>query len=311
MVPESSSVLFVLLASFKGLKIIVHTIAYYFWNNPVQLPLVPFLTVDDVTLIVPSVGDFDSEFVDYIQSILDNRPARVIIVTTYDKYTDAMNFRQTHFPGNTQILRVLAVRKRDKRQQFIHGVNRVQTAITAYADDHVFWPPTFLRSCLAALEDPTVGLVGTVKRVRRDRRGTIKESFLNYIACMYLERHNFECIASYNVDGGVFVMLGRTALVRTDIIQSPEYRNGFLNERWGSPNHIWGESESLKVDDGNFTTRFMVNHGYKTVFHNHPDALMETTLGVDGIEKFEGQLIRWARTTWRSNSTSLFRDRVC
>jgi hypothetical protein len=68
----------------------------------------------------------------------------------------------------------------------------------------------------------------------------------------------------------------------------------------------------MKVDDDNFTTRFMVNHGYKTVFHNDKHAILATTLGTTGrIPKFSGQLLRWARTTWRSNTTSLFVDRTC
>lgn len=181
----------------------------------------------------------------------------------------------------------------------------VETLITCYADDHVFWPVTFLKHALAPFEDPLVGLVGTVKRVERIKKGSFKERLLNYIAVIYLERHNFDCTASYNLDGGVFVISGRTALTRTEIIHGVEYRKGFLDEKWW-----WGTVGPMKVDDDNYTTRFMVNHGYKTVFHNEPAALMCTTLGTEGgYEKFAGQLIRWVRTTWRSNSTSLFVER--
>lgn len=181
----------------------------------------------------------------------------------------------------------------------------METPITCYADDHVFWPTTFLKHALAPFEDPLVGLVGTVKRVERMKTGTFKERLLNYIAVMYLERHNFECTATYNLDGGVFVISGRTALARTKIMHSLDYRRGYLSETWW-----WGTVGPMKVDDDNFTTRFMVNHGYKSVFHNEPAVLMKTTLGTEGgYEKFSGQLLRWVRTTWRSNSTSLFADR--
>ena len=181
----------------------------------------------------------------------------------------------------------------------------VETPITCFADDHVFWPATFLKHALAPFEDPLVGLVGTVKRVERITEGSFKERLLNYIAVIYLERHNFECTASYNLDGGVFVISSRTALTRTEIVHSLEYRSGFLDERW-----LWETVGPMKVDDDNYTTRFIVSHGYKTVFHNEPAALMGTTLGTEGgYEKFAGQLIRWVRTTWRSNSTSLFRER--
>ena len=200
---------------------------------------------------------------------------------------------------------VTAVNIANKRAQFVHALKKVETQITCYADDHVFWPNTFLKHAIAPFEDALVGLVGTAKRVERVKTGSFKDRFLNYIALIYLERHNFECTASYNLDGGVFVISGRTALTRTEIMQSIEFRQGFLNEKWW-----WGTVGPLKVDDDNFITRFMVNHGYKTVFHNEPAALMHTTLGAEGgLEKFRGQLIRWVRTTWRSNATSLFTER--
>ena len=37
---------------------------------------------------------------------------------------------------------------------------------------------------------------------------------------------------------------------------------------------------------------------------------MHTTLGEDGFQRYICQTLRWARTTWRSNSTSFFRERV-
>lgn len=67
----------------------------------------------------------------------------------------------------------------------------------------------------------------------------------------------------------------------------------------------------MKVDDDNCLTRYMVRNRWKTVFWNQPEALMSTTLGINGVEKFRGQLLRWARTTIRSNAVSMFRDRVC
>lgn len=121
-----------------------------------------------------------------------------------------------------------------------------------------------------------------------------------------MERHNFECTATYNIDGGVFVISGRTALARTSIIQSAEYKHGYQNEYFNGIG-------PMKVDDDNFTTRYMVNKGFKTVFHNHPDATMTTTLVYQGgqLMKSKGQLMRWARTTFRSNLKSLVTERSC
>lgn len=99
---------------------------------------------------------------------------------------------------------------------------------------------------------------------------------------------------------------GRTVLQRTSIIQSREYKHGYENE------HFAGKGP-MKVDDDNFNTRYMVNHGYKTVFHNHLDAIMRTTLVYqDGqLMKFKGQLMRWARTAFGSNLKSSVTERSC
>lgn len=300
---------FVSLAVFKFLKVLVHTASFYLLTNPAQQPVNPTLYPNDVTVIVPSVGEFDDEFIECIETILANKPKRLIVCTVgLAKLTKARDVcSEISSRDRSAKITVLSVTEPNKRAQFIKAVTVVKTQIIAYADDHVFWPPTFLKSALAPFEDQRVGIVGTIKKVRRDRSGGFWSSFMNYIACMYLERHNFECTASYNLDGGVFVISGRTALTRTNIVHQVEFRQAFLNEKW-----FWGAVGPLKVDDDNCITRWMVNHGWKTVFHNSSDAIVETTLGTTGgLQKFRGRLIRWVRTTWRSNSTSLLADRTC
>lgn len=300
---------FLFLVTFKFLKVFVHTFSFYFLTRPAQQPVNPSLHPTDVTVIVPSVGEFDDEFVECIESIIANNPRRVIVCTVGLAKLNKAKKVTSEICSQRSYARitVLSVTEPNKRAQFLRAVSAVQTKIIAYADDHVFWPRTFLKSALAPFEDQRVGIVGTIKRVRRDRSGGFWRSFMNYIACLYLERHNFECTASYNIDGGVFVISGRTALTRTCIVHHVDFRRRFMNETW-----LWGSVGPLKVDDDNFITRWMVQHGWKTVFHNSPDAIVETTLGTTGgLQKFRGQLIRWVRTTWRSNSTSLFSERTC
>ncbi|PMD57758.1 glycosyltransferase family 2 protein [Hyaloscypha bicolor E] len=292
-----------LLAVFKGLKIFVHVVSYYLWTRPVPAPINPTITPEDVTVIVPTVCCFEQEFVDCIDSILINQPARIIIsVVGHEKKIQAIRVCEKIDAR----IEVVSTPEANKRTQLLKAVQGVRTPITVYADDHVFWPPTFLRSALAPFEDPIVGLAGTSKRVWRNRNLPFWDNFFNYIACIYLERHNFECTATYNIDGGVFVVSGRTVLLRTSALHSLEYRTEFQDE------YFVGIGP-MKVDDDNFNTRFMVRHGYRTVFHNDPSATIETTLvhGTGQITKFRDQLLRWSRTTWRSNLKSLLTDRAC
>lgn len=64
----------------------------------------------------------------------------------------------------------------------------------------------------------------------------------------------------------------------------------------------------MNVDDDNFITRWMVNHGWQIAIQNTPGARIETTLGE--YPKFLYQCVRWVRSTWRSNLTSLLVDRT-
>lgn len=144
-----------------------------------------------------------------------------------------------------------------------------------------------------------MGLVGTNKRVvREENHGSLLHRYLNMIQCLYLERHNFEIRSTNAVDGGVFVISGRTSLVRTQVVANIGFCTHYTNDYW-----LFGCIGPLAVDDDNFLTRWCVAHGWKIRVQYCPETLVTTTLG--SYSKFSGGLRRWVRTTWRSNCTSL------
>lgn len=91
---------------------------------------------------------------------------------------------------------------------------------------------------------------------------------------MYLERHNFEVTATTRVDGGAFVISGRTSLHKTSIIQDPEFLQGLQNEYC-----FFGLVGPTNPDDDNFVTRWNVTKGNKLAFQNCEVSTIETTLG--------------------------------
>lgn len=179
----------------------------------------------------------------------------------------------------------------------------MKTSITILCDDHVFWPKDFIPHVLAPFEDKDVGVVGTCKRVRRPLQDFSFADFWNFVGALYLERHNFEIAATNHIDGGVLVVSGRTSAHRTAILQDPDFIHGFLNEYT-----FFGRVGPMNVGDDNFITRWMVSHGWKIRIQYSEGARIETVLGE--YPKFLVQCLRWVRTTWRSNSTSLFWDRT-
>jgi cellulose synthase/poly-beta-1,6-N-acetylglucosamine synthase-like glycosyltransferase len=104
------------------------------------------------------------------------------------------------------------------------------------------------------------------------------------------------------MDGGTPCLSGRTVAYRTKILQDPDFIHGFTHEEW------WFGRYELNADDDNFLTRWMVTHGWETYFQYHPEAEIQTTL--EDNPKFLKQCVRWSRSNWRSNLTSLFQEKV-
>ena len=200
---------------------------------------------------------------------------------------------------STSNVRVLFTPIANKRLQVCEALPRVNTAITIMADDDVTWPPTLLPRVLAPFEDPMIGGVGTCQRVRREPRGSISTQIFNWLGAAYIERRNFEISATHNVDGGTSCMSGRTGAYRSEILSSHDFLEGFKTERW--------REYILNADDDNFVTRWLVSRQWKTWIQYERECEIETTLE-NGL-KFLYQCSRWARSNWRSNWTSLVREK--
>jgi cellulose synthase/poly-beta-1,6-N-acetylglucosamine synthase-like glycosyltransferase len=297
---------FVFIFVIRYLRLVVHMISYYFIYRPTPIPANPTLKPSDVTVIVPTIDPENDGFQECLRTVLQNQPGAILIVTVGNAKVKLVNkvikpFRKS-WPSTT--ISVTQTNQANKRRQVCHAIPQVRTAITVLLDDHVYWPSlNFLPTILAPFEDPQVGGLGTHKVVRRTGSGYGINSVFNFLGCVYLERHNFEITATNAIDGGVFVLSGRTAAYRTCILNDQTFLNGFANEMF-----FFGKLGPINPDDDNFITRYIVKNGWKIKIQNCPDATIETDLGNPG--KYLSQCLRWVRTTWRSNSCSLFTDRT-
>lgn len=330
---------------------------YSFYRYKLATPVAsPSVTNEDVTIIIPTVScsEVDNpDFEECITTCLINKPAELLVVTDNaeraveaeaviqgirKKLQTDMSILKHLGPKDVSAveIKVLSSGIASKRRQVAFAVPYVTTSLILFVDDHVFLPPKFIPSVIPAFEDGRVGLCGTNKEVRRQTpkartlTGRYFEAFWNVMGAVYLARHNFEIRATNALDGGVFVVSGRAQVIRTQIVQDPEFLKGFLNERFlfGTlpPNsntplarhvarYVFGveptESENargLDPDDDNFVTRWVVRTGWGVKIQYSEDTKIETTLGV--YPKFIQQCLRWSRTTIRSNPCSLLTDRV-
>lgn len=244
-------------------------------------------------MVIPTIESNLEELRGPISSILACSPHELILVTTFGKYHGLLQFAASF--GDPRI-KVYDTKIANKRVQLREAIPRVTTRITVLVDDDVTWPSTILPWLLAPFERERMGSVGVCQRVQRIRTGDLATRAWNWLGACYIHRRNFEISASHFYDGGTSCMSGRTNAVRTEILQNPLFLDGFCNERWGKYH--------LNADDDNFLTRWLVNEDWKTWIQYERECEIETTLENDW--SFVRQCLRWARSNWRSNYTTLF-----
>ncbi|KAK4129656.1 glycosyltransferase family 2 protein [Parathielavia appendiculata] len=288
----------------RYLRLLVHCVSHWTYKSKQPNWEKPRYTSQDVTVVIPTIHNRPEELRPSLESILACKPAKLVLVTTWNKHDALSRVAATlRMPDAVSPVEidVLHVDKANKRLQVCKALedDHVKTAITVMADDDVEWPSTLMPWLLAPFEDDKMGGVGTCQRVKRVTDGDATTRIFNWLGAAYIERRNFEISATHNMDGGTSCMSGRTGAYRTEILKSYDFLGNFKNEKWGR--YI------LNADDDNFVTRWLVAHQWKTWIQYEPECEIETTL--ENSTKFLYQCSRWARSNWRSNWTSLVRER--
>lgn len=100
-------------------------------------------------------------------------------------------------------------------------------------------------------------------------------------------------------DGGCWCLVGRTIIVRANIVQDPDFYEGFTNEIWfGHP---------LNTGDDNYITRWIqLIKGWKIGYQDQSEAAVVTTIKKD-ISYFY-QMIRWKRSSCQMLISTLFME---
>ena len=265
--------------------------------RPTPIPENPRLTSQDVTVVIPSIEGDGEILTETIRSILATEPYEIILVTIDGNLSRAQSMVKDM---GTSRIKVRSVNYPNKRRQMVRAIPEIATDITIFADDDVLWPSKLLPWILAPLEDEIYGGVGTNQRLRRAETPKFQQRIYGYLNALYLERRNFDCASCMYMDGGLPCLSGRTVAYRSKIIKDEAFIHGFTHEEW------LGRYQ-LNADDDNFITRWLVSHDKKIGFQYHKEAEVLTTL--EDNPNFVKQCLRWSRSNWRSNITSMFCDR--
>ena len=281
---------------YRYLRLVVNLFAFS-RLRPKSIPEVPRLTSQDVTVVIPSIEGDGEVLWETIRSILATEPFEIILVTIDANLTRAQ-LMVKHM--GTSRVKIRSVSYPNKRRQMVCALPDIQTDITVFADDDVLWPPKLLPWMLAPFEDESYGGVGTNQRLRRAESPTFQQRIYGYLNALYLERRNFDCAACMYMDGGLPCLSGRTVAYRSNILKDKAFIEGFTRE-------VWLGRYQLNADDDNFITRWLVSHDKKIGYQYHKEAEILTTL--EDNPNFVKQCLRWSRSNWRSNITSMFCER--
>ncbi|MCJ1356796.1 MAG: hypothetical protein MMC33_006792 [Icmadophila ericetorum] len=295
-----ATVLWLFAFFYRYFRLFINLLAY--WTSRAIVPSKNcFLSSSDVTVIIAALCEGDLfELERTIRSILVTVPHELILVTIDKNIAAAESLLFKTISNDKAVkVRVASILKPCKRHQLNHVLPMVETKICVLADDDVMWPPNLLAWLLAPMENPSCGGVGTSQRVQRMLNPSFIQRIWGFLGALYIERRNFDCAACNWIDGGLPCISGRTAAYRAEILQNQDFLDGFINERWGQ--------KPLKAADDNYITRWLVNHGWEIAFQFHPEVEVVTTL--EENRKFLLQCLRWSRSNWRSNLTSLFVER--
>lgn len=112
------------------------------------------------------------------------------------------------------------------------------------------------------------------KQVIRQRGGSLINNYTNFLASLYLCRHNFQIRSEPYLDGALFVVSGRTCTVRVDLVRDPAFRAGYQDERY-----CFGLRGPLDADDDNYLTRFGLRRGWKIKIQCTAACRVTTRLG--------------------------------
>ncbi|KAJ7450777.1 hypothetical protein FB451DRAFT_1526626 [Mycena latifolia] len=315
---------------FRYSRFILNLVGNWLYK-PYPSPRNPSFSSENVTCYIPSVDCDGGEFEKTIRTALCCGVKKVYVPVPKDSEERA---KRTCNPLGTNVHVIPCAGPANKRTQTCAALRQIardvqtegetcvaeeaRTKLVLSLDDHVWAerPAEFLRDTMAPFENPRIGGVAVGKRVERRQdqpsSSSVAASFdksLNFIARNYLERHNWELRASNYWDGGVFVISGRAACFRAQILTAPDFIEAFTNEYFARP--VFGKLVGpLHADDDNFITRWLIMKGWEIKFQYTEHSFIITSLGVSGPQKWLQQCIRWSRTTIRSNTTSLSERRV-
>ncbi|KAH7221490.1 hypothetical protein BKA60DRAFT_595391 [Fusarium oxysporum] len=222
----------------------------------------------------------DPNLLDYVRSILKNKPEQLFITTSDRKAQHRIS--------------VGAVNEPSRRREIAHALASVSTPLTVLTDQGVHWSSRFLESALIPFADSRVGCV-TVPMIARKRDGIWGSFWTCLFSCYYglmAEKNR-----ALNALDSSALFSGSPVLFRTKLAAQLRFKQQFEAEpclnRWRGVH---------KADEYLFFNRYLLQEAVHevpclVVFQDTPDATVQADRR--SIAEFLSEYLQMTRNLWR------------
>lgn len=280
-------------------------VAFWAWNQgerylsrralasykPVAVPVNPQYTSDDVTVLVCTINTLLARC---LRTWLANDPREVIIVTIPEHLEQIRSVVANAGLSKSDFAKVtvLVSETKGKRIQLITGLANVKSKFVANVDDHIAWGPEFLKHMLPCFENKKVGAVSpSIEAIIPEERQDSNVITPYEVAAMRViweraprQRVTFASARNHSLTGVTYLM-------RSEIMQDPEFIEAFAGDSWGG--------KKLDVGEDTFVTRWTESHDYEIVLQSMPETDVYRTVKQDS--NYFAQMFRWERSTIQSH----------
>lgn len=239
----------------------------------------------DVAVISATLGA-EKGYSNVVRSWLRCAPKAIIVVTVS---SGAKRMKQVLTDINDDRILLHVIDKPDIRKQLLKGIQHATISLLVLVDDDSTWSPNTLSALTSAFTDPTVGGANTAQFVRPRSPPTFT-TWESFGALNLIRRNILHAALAYFNSGQVLNLSGRTVAYRAHILQTPEFAEAFLHDRWRG-------KYPIRTGDDSFITSWIVQRGWKTAFLNNRDAAIITTVNDD--RAYLKQVLRWSRDSAR------------
>lgn len=236
---------------------------------------VPFAV--DAAVILP-VTDEDSEiFRGCLESILSNKPARLVVVHNGPESAQLRELFSIVSQGHLTASTYVQIPETSKRKAISAGLTLIEEEIIVLVDSDVYWELDTLKNLLIPFSDGAVGGVTS----RQTIFSWQKKVFQRWASWFELLRANYQ-MPAMSVFGTVGCLPGRTIAFRAEIVR----RNMglFLGDRFLGTH--------LEISDDRALTNYVLKDGFKTVYQ---ESSRVSTAAPETFRAFVRQQYRWAK----------------